>query len=105
MNPALWVSMWLPLFIVFLGVISARKRNIIIAKKLKREKGERKMSNELIKNYVGYLCTISQGSFGTAYQKVRIVEVVDNWIRVEKNGKVDLINIDYIQNIKILEEK
>jgi len=61
------------------------------------------MSNELIIGFIGKTCTISLGAYVTAFKKVKIVEVVDNWIKIEKNNKIDLVNIDFIQNIKIIE--
>ncbi len=45
------------------------------------------------------------GGFGTSFAKVKIVEVADNWMKVERKGKVDLVNIEFIQSIKILPEK
>lgn len=62
------------------------------------------MSNELIKSCIGKQCVISAGSLGAAYNKVTILEVVENWIKIEKKGKVDIINADYIQSIKIVED-
>ncbi|MBK5253337.1 MAG: hypothetical protein JJE03_02510 [Peptostreptococcaceae bacterium] len=59
------------------------------------------MSNELIKACRGKVCTISTGSLGTSYSKVEIVEVVDNWIKIQSKGKRDIVNIDFIQSIKI----
>lgn len=61
------------------------------------------MSNELIKACIGKECLISTGSLGSSYNKVVIKEVVDNWVQIEKKGKIDLINIDYVQSIKILD--
>ncbi|PAB60836.1 hypothetical protein CCE28_03780 [Anaeromicrobium sediminis] len=63
------------------------------------------MSNDLIKSYIGKVCNISSGSFGPKFQRVKIIEVMENWIKVEGKGKIDLINIDFIQNIKILDDK
>lgn len=71
----------------------------------KKKRGHIEMTNELIKSFIGKFCNIYTGSFGTSYQKVTIVDVVDNWIKVDNKGKIDLLNTDYIQNIKILTEK
>lgn len=61
------------------------------------------MSNELLKSCLGKICTISTGTYGSNYSKVEIIEVVDHWIKVKSKGKSDIINTDYITNIKIHE--
>lgn len=75
---------------------------ILLLRKLRNQRGERKVSNQLIMSCIGKVCTISTGSFGSSYSKVKVLEVVDNWIRIESKGREDLINSDYIQHIKIL---
>lgn len=61
------------------------------------------MSNALIEATVGHVCNISTGSFGTNYSKVKVLEVVDQWIKIDKKGKEELINAEYIQAIAIVE--
>ncbi len=102
MESSSWIAIYLPIFIVLFILIPAQRWNIFITGKLRKKRGERKVSNELIKNCVGKTCTISTGSLGSYYNKVMIVEVIDNWIKVESKGIENLINSDYIQNIKIL---
>lgn len=63
------------------------------------------MSNELIKSCIGKVCNISTGSMGINFSKVKVIQVVDNWIKVEGRRKVDLINIDFVQNIKVLSDE
>ncbi|WP_293659332.1 DUF6897 domain-containing protein [Anaeromicrobium sp.] len=104
MNPAIWISIYLPMFVVLFILIPSEHRIITAKIKQKKKRGV-KMSNDLIKSYIGKVCNISSGSFGPKFQKVKIIEVVDNWIKVEGKGKIDLINIDFIQNIKILDSK
>lgn len=62
------------------------------------------MSNELVKNCIGKICTISTGSFGTVYNKAEVIRVVDNWMEVKVKNKKDLVNIDFVQSIKILDK-
>ena len=104
MSPAVWIAIYLPVFVLFFVLIPSERR-IIAAKSRQRKKRGVKMSNELIKSYIGKVCTISSGSFGPTFKRVKIIEVVDNWIKVEGKGKTDLINIDFIQNIKILSDE
>ncbi|MTI68428.1 MAG: hypothetical protein FH753_17750 [Firmicutes bacterium] len=58
------------------------------------------MANDVIKKYIGKKCKITTGSFGTTVAG-KIVEVKDNWIEVETKKGKELINADFIQNIKI----
>ena len=103
MDISIWIAIYLPIFFVIFIILPAQKRRIGVLKKIKKKRGLIKMSNELIKNYIGKKCTIAiSGGFGQTYSKVKIVEIIDNWIKVESKGKEDLINIDYIQSIKIL---
>ncbi len=104
MQPAVWIAIYLPMFVVLFVIIPAQRKIINITRKNRKQKGGIKMSNELIKNCVGKVCNISTGSMGSSFNKVKILEVVDNWIKVESKGKEDLINVDFIQNIKILDK-
>ena len=58
------------------------------------------MSNELIKQYIGKICRISTGTYGINTVG-KIVSINENWIEVETRKGNELINTDYIQNIKI----
>ncbi|MCG8482460.1 MAG: hypothetical protein MJA31_04055 [Clostridia bacterium] len=100
MEPGVWIAIYLPIFVLFFVILPSQKRTILFKKKRKRRGVA--MSNELIKDCIGKVCNISTGSLGSNFTKVKIIEVVDNWIKVEGKGKVDLINTDFIQNIKIL---
>jgi hypothetical protein len=101
MNSGTFIAIYLPIFIVFFIIIPNSKRFNFMVRKLKKRRGENKMSNELIKSCIGKICTISTGMSGSSYSKVVILEVVDNWLKVEGKAKTNIINTDYIQNIKI----
>ena len=101
MNSGAFVAIYLPLFIVFFVIMPKNRKNSFIVSKLKKRRGDKVMSNELIKSCIGKTCTISTGSFGTSYSKVEILEVEDNWIKVQNKNKIDLVNSDFITNIKI----
>lgn len=89
---------------MFFVIIPSIQKTFIKKKRLNRKRGGVSMSNELIMNCIGKVCNISTGSLGSSFNKVKIIQVVDNWIKVEGKGKIDLINIDFIQNIKILSD-
>lgn len=101
LKPSIWIAIYLPMFIMFFIIIPSQQR-IVLMNQLRRKRGGVIMSNQLIKDCIGKICKISTGSLGSTYNRVEIIELIDNWIKVEKNGKIDLINTDYIQNIKIL---
>ena len=101
MSTGTYIAIYLPIFIVVFVMLPTNSRNMFVVRKLKKRRGERVMSNELIKSCIGKICTISTGSLGASYNKVEIMEVADNWIKVQGKGKTDIVNIDFIQNIKI----
>lgn len=68
--------------------------------KMKKRKGAITMTNEVIKKYIGMNCRISTGSFGTNVEG-KIVDVNENWLEVETRKGKELINADFIQNIKV----
>lgn len=67
---------------------------------IKKRKGVNNMTNEIIKKYIGSNCKISTGSYGTNVEGT-ILEVNENWIEVETKKGKELINADFVQNIKI----
>lgn len=102
MDSSSWIAIYLPIFVVLVIIIPEQRRNVYFSRKLRNKRGERKVSNELIKSCIGKNCTISTGTLGSNYNKVKVIEVIDNWIKVESKGRENLINSDFIQNIKIL---
>ncbi len=102
MEPSSWIAIYMPIFVVLFIIIPSQRNNIFIANFLRLKRGAKKVSNELLKSCVGKTCTISTGSLGSAYYKVKVLEVIDNWVKVETKGVESLLNSDYIQNIKII---
>lgn len=95
----------MPIIIIFFVLIPAQRNRLKFLFYLrKKKKGVIKMSNELVKNCIGKICTISTGSFGTVYNKAEVIRVVDNWMEVKVKNKKDLVNIDFVQSIKILDK-
>ncbi len=86
-------------------MIPAQRNRLKYLFYLRKKKGVSKMSNELVKNCIGKICTISTGSFGTVYNKAEVIRVSDNWMEVKTKNRTDLVNIDFVQSIKIISEK
>lgn len=58
------------------------------------------MTNELIQKYEGQNCYISTGTLGTTVIG-KIVEINENWIEVQTKKGNEIMNLDFIQNIKL----
>jgi len=101
LNLSTWIAIYMPLFILFF-VIIPRKREMekAVLLKMKKRKGAIIMTNEVIKKYIGKICKISTGSFGTNVVG-KIIDVNENWLEVETKKGNELINADFIQSIKV----
>ena len=62
------------------------------------------MPQELMKEFIGKVCIIIlfNDSFGV---QGKIVEIEDNWIKIEEKNTIRLINGDMIRDISIAPEK
>lgn len=90
----------MPMFILFFVILPQQwdmKKTII--KRIKK-KGDKIMTNDVIKKYIGKDCKISTGSFGTNVAG-KIINVNENWIEVETKKGVEIINAEFVQSIKI----
>ncbi|SHJ15352.1 hypothetical protein SAMN02745751_01859 [Dethiosulfatibacter aminovorans DSM 17477] len=102
MEASTWIAIYMPIYILLFVIRPSQIRNILLARLLKKRRGV-VMTNELVKRLIGKRCTISTGSMGSTFKKAKILNVVDNWISVEINGREDLINADYVQYIKVVD--
>jgi len=95
------IAIYLPFFIIFF-VVLPQQRTLYkaILLRIKKRKGVVKMTNELIKRYIGKQCLISTGSFGTSVKGI-IIDVNENWLEIETKKGSELINAEFIQSIKI----
>ena len=101
MSSATWIAIYMPLFILFFVIIpQQREMPKAVLLKMKKRKGVITMTNEAIKKYIGMNCRISTGSFGTNVEG-KIIDVNENWLEVETKKGKELINADFIQNIKV----
>jgi hypothetical protein len=100
------ISYWYIWLIILIFCIIIPRRNKLYLEILKRKKKgrKRKMPQELIKEFIGKVCTIIlfNESFGI---QGKIVAIEDNWIKVEEKNKVRLINGDMIRDISIAPDK
>lgn len=98
MNPSYYVPIIVLFIILF---ITLRKRNAIIAKKaIKSRKTEDKVKMiELAKRFIDKECLIY--AFDSSHQFQGIIkEVSDGAILIEKDGKLEAINLDFVIRIR-----
>ena len=96
---------WIWFIIVFCCIIIPRKNKLYLGIMNRKKKGrKRKMPQELMKEFIGKVCTIIlfNESFGV---QGKIVAIEDNWIKIEEKNKIRLINGDMIRDISMLPEK
>jgi len=102
MNTGTWVAIYMPLFIIFF-IILPQQRAVqkAVLLKIRKRIGVVEMTNELIKRYIGKNCLISTGTFGTNV-KGKIIDVNENWLEVETKKGSELVNVEFIQSIKLI---
>lgn len=103
MNSAVWIAIYLPLFVLFIIILPqqyAININRVIISRHRKKEGF-KMTNELIKKYINKNARLSTGSYGINVEGT-IIDVNENWIEVRTKKGIEIINIEYLQNIKIL---
>ena len=73
-----------------------------ISFKIEKIKGLIIMDNEAIKKYIGKLCHLyATGAIGVNVETGKIIEVNGNWVEVETKKGMELINVQFIQCIKL----
>ncbi len=61
------------------------------------------MSEELANEFIGKVCCVyCDNTFGT---QGKVVDVKDNWLKLELKNQFKLINLDYVTTIEVLPEK
>ena len=107
MDPAIWICIFLPMFIVLVSSIYETQRmekQRHILKKIIRKEGRIIMS-EMIKAFVGKECSVNTMN-GAVTGTIEAVE--ENWIVLRsrrKAGGKELINADYVSHIKEIPAK
>lgn len=97
MSPATYIPiivLWIIIFIMF------RNRRVIIRKIIeKRKKGGNFEMKEFAERFIDKECIIS--SFDNSHQYEGIIkEVTDGAILIEKDGKLEAINLDFVIRIR-----
>lgn len=93
------------LIIIFCCIIIPRRNKLYLEIiKMKKKGRKRKMPQELMKEFIGKVCTIVlfNDSFGV---QGKIVALEDNWIKVEEKNRIRLINGDMVRDISIVPDK
>lgn len=105
MNVSIWIAVFLPIFVTLYIVLPQQYAVFRIGtlNSFKRKDGSF-MTNELLKKYLGENCIISTGTFGIRVEG-KITDVNENWIEVETKKGNELINSQFIQNVKIKHKK
>lgn len=95
-------ELFFPLLLLFLILfIMRRNRQTAVAKKIikkRKTEGKSKM-NELAKRFIDKQCLIYAFDSNFQFEGV-IKEVTDGAILVEKDGKIEAINLDYVIRIR-----
>ena len=101
MNITTWIAIYLPMFIIFFIILpQGYVMQMRTAVKRKKKVGIIRMTNEILKSYVGKICKISGGSYGVNV-KGRIVDVNENWIVVQTSRGDKIVNAEFVQSIRI----
>lgn len=98
LNPAIWIAIFLPIWIGIIVNLNNKKelqKSIIF--KLKKKREELRMSNEVIKKFIGKDCIIT--TFQTQINGV-IETIEENWVILRVEDKTEIVNIDYISRIR-----
>lgn len=95
MNPAIWICLFLPIFMMLL--IKKKEWQKYIIKKIKKKKEGVIEMNEIIKSFIGKECLIY--TFQTQITGV-IESLENNWISIKTGDSSEIINIDYISRIR-----
>ena len=98
MNPSIYIPILLLLLLV---IITQRNRKNAVVKKIieRKSKGDKKEMVELAKKFIDKECPIY--SFDGSHQYEGIVkEVTSGAILVEKDGKTEAINLDFVIRIR-----
>ena len=101
MNPATWIAIYLPAFILLFVIIPQQSQmQGQAARKMMKKRRLYTLNHELIKKLIGKVCKITTGSYGSTTSG-KIIDVKENWIELETKKGIELMNADFVQNIKV----
>lgn len=101
MNAGTWIAIYMPIFLLLFVIIPQQnlmqtQAAIMIAKRRRTKK----VDHELIKKYIGRVCKITTGSYGSTTTG-KILDVKENWIELDTRKGIELMNAEFVQNIKV----
>ena len=95
-------STYIPLIVLFiiLYIFYCNRRSVVARQTIKKRKagGDTEMK-ELAKRFIDKECVISSFDGNHQYEGV-IKEVTDGAILLEKNGKIEALNLDFVIRIR-----
>lgn len=101
LDTSTWIAIYLPMIILFFIILPHQRAiNDAVISKIRKKKGGVVMTNELIQKYIGKRCKVSTGSYGINVIGT-IINIKENWIEIETKKGFELINLEFIQNIKV----
>ncbi len=101
MNPATWIAIYLPIFILLFVIIPQQSQmQAQAARKMMKKRRLQTLNHELIRKFIGKVCKITTGSYGSTTSG-KIIDVKENWIELETHKGIELMNADFVQNIKV----
>ncbi len=101
MNAGTYIALYSPLFMLLFVILPSQyQAQAQAAKMIMKRKKVRVLDHELIKKYIGRVCKITTGSYGTTTNG-KILDVKENWIELETHKGIELMNAEFVQNIKV----
>lgn len=99
MNPATYVPIIVLWVILFITIRNRRKTAIIRKILNKRKIGGNAEMKTLAERFIGKECLISSFDGSHQYEGV-ITEVTDGALLIEKDGKTEAVNLDFVIRIR-----
>ncbi|MBQ3506512.1 MAG: hypothetical protein IJA89_07065 [Clostridia bacterium] len=90
------IVLWIIIFVVFRA-----RRKVVIARKIieKRKLGDNTEMKELAERFIGKDCLVYSFDGNHQYQGV-IKEVTNGAILLDNNGKIEILNLDFVMRIR-----
>jgi hypothetical protein len=101
LDSGIWIAIYLPIMMLIIASIQQMRFHLIMILRKNRKRGMSNMNNDLLNKYIGKICKISTGSYGNSI-KGRILEIHDNWMEIETSKGRELVNAEFVQNIRII---
>ena len=103
MNPAIYIAIFLPIFIILIQAPAQNRIiiNNIVKRKTKKEKYE---MMEHVKKFIGKECYIYTIQSMSSPIKGIIKDVDDNSIILETKKTKDVINLDYVMRVSEIQK-